>query len=237
MRFPQYTQTRTTSRQPATALTDRRPWQLLPVILTATFMALFDFFVVNVAAPSMQRDLGASTAALQLVVGGYAFTYAAALISGGRLGDRYGYRRLFVLGMAAFVIASAACGFAQTAGELIVARLFQGLVAAAMVPQVLALITALFPPATRHRALAWFGATIGLGSIAGQILGGVLLQADIFGLGWRAIFLVNVPIGLAALILAAKLLPPTRSPAHPRLDPIGVAAIAGSLALALIPLT
>jgi MFS family permease len=171
------------------------------------------------------------------VVGGYAFTYAAALITGGRLGDRYGYRRMFVLGMGAFVAASAACGLAQTTDQLIVARLGQGLVAAAMTPQVLALITALFPPTVRHRALAWFGATIGLGSIAGQVLGGVLLQANVFGLGWRVIFLVNVPVGLVALILAARLLPSTRSSAHPRLDPIGVVAISGSLALALIPLT
>ncbi|HEY8287303.1 MAG TPA: MFS transporter [Chloroflexota bacterium] len=212
-------------------------WSILPIILSATFMVLFDFFVVNVAAPSMQHDLGASTAALQLVVGGYAFTYAAALITGGRLGDRYGYRRLFVLGMGAFVAASAACGLAQTTDQLIAARLCQGLVAAGMVPQVLALITALFPPATRHRALAWFGATIGLGTIAGQVLGGVLLQANILGLGWRAIFLVNVPIGLVMLCLAARLLPPIRSSAHPRLDPIGMAAISGSLALALAPLT
>ena len=231
------TQTRSPGHGTSPSLIELPPWQLLPIILSATFMALFDFFVVNVAAPSMQHDLGASTAALQLVVGGYSFTYAAALITGGRLGDRFGYRRLFVLGMAAFVVASAACGLAQTADELIVARLCQGLVAAAMVPQVLALITTLFPPATRHRALAWFGATIGLGSIAGQILGGVLLQADIFGLGWRAIFLVNVPVGLVALTLAARLLPPTRSSAQPQLDPIGVIAITGSLALALIPLT
>jgi EmrB/QacA subfamily drug resistance transporter len=219
------------------ALSDRQPWRLLPIILSGTFMALFDFFVVNVAAPSIQHDLRATTAALQLVVGGYSFTYAAALITGGRLGDRYGYRRLFVLGMAAFVVASAACGLARTADQLIVARLCQGLTAAAMVPQVLALITALFPPATRHLALAWFGATVGLGSIAGQILGGVLLQADIFGLGWRAIFLVNVPVGLVALTLAARLLPPTRSAAHPRLDPVGVIAISGALAMALVPLT
>ncbi|HWE63400.1 MAG TPA: MFS transporter [Chloroflexota bacterium] len=237
MRVQESTWARTSNQEQSPTRAERQYGRLLPIILSATFMALFDFFVVNVAAPSMQRDLGASTAALQLVVGGYAFTYAAALITGGRLGDRYGYRRLFVLGMAAFVLASAACGLAQTTNELIVARLCQGLVAAAMVPQVLALITTLFPPATRHRALAWFGATIGLGSIAGQVLGGVLLQADLFGLGWRAIFLVNVPVGLVALTLAARLLPPTRSAAHPRLDPVGVVAISGSLALALVPLT
>jgi EmrB/QacA subfamily drug resistance transporter len=230
------TRTRTQTPNPERS-TEARTWRLLPIILSATFMALFDFFVVNVAAPTMQRDLGASTAALQLVVGGYAFTYAAALITGGRLGDRFGYRRLFVLGMAAFVIASAACGLAQTANELIVARLAQGLCAAAMSPQVLALITALFPPAKRHVALAWFGATIGIGSIAGQVLGGVLLQANILGLGWRVIFLVNVPVGIAALFLALKLLPATRSAAKPRLDPVGVVAISGALALALVPLT
>lgn len=237
MRFPPLTQTYATGQATAPALSDRRPWRLLPVILTATFMALFDFFVVNVAAPTMQRDLRASTAALQLVVGGYAFTYAALLITGGRLGDRYGYRRLFLGGMLAFVVASAACGLAQTADELIAARLCQGLAAAAMVPQVLALITALFPPAERPRALAWFGVTIGLGSIAGQVLGGVLVQANLFDLGWRAIFLVNVPVGLVALGLGAWLLPLTRSAARPRLDLAGVVGISGSLALALIPLT
>jgi EmrB/QacA subfamily drug resistance transporter len=237
MRLQGTIQASTPGRELSPALTDRQRWRLLPIILSATFMALFDFFVVNVAAPSVQRDLGASTAALQLVVGGYAFTYAAALITGGRLGDRYGYRRMFVFGMGAFVVASAACGLAQTTDQLIVARLCQGLVAAAMTPQVLALITSLFPPTVRHRALAWFGATIGLGSIAGQVLGGVLLQANVFGLGWRVIFLVNVPVGLVALILAARLLPSTRSSARPRLDPIGVVAISGSLGLALIPLT
>jgi EmrB/QacA subfamily drug resistance transporter len=225
------------NQEHATVLSDWQRWRLLPVVLTGTFMALFDFFVVNVAAPTVQRDLHASIAAIQLVVGGYAFTYAALLITGGRLGDRYGYRRLFMLGMLAFVAASAACGLAQTSEQLIVARLGQGLAAAAMVPQVLALITTLFPAAERSRALAWFGVTIGLGSIAGQVLGGVLLQANIFGLGWRAIFLVNVPVGLSAVCLAAWLVPATRSSAEPRLDPIGVAAISGSLALALIPLT
>jgi MFS family permease len=108
----QGTRVGTFNRGQVPELTDRQRWRMLPIVLTATFMALFDFFVVNVAAPSMQHDLRTSTAALQLVVGGYAFTYAATLITGGRLGDRYGYRRLFVLGMLAFVIASAACGLA-----------------------------------------------------------------------------------------------------------------------------
>lgn len=216
---------------------DPRRWTQLPIVLVATFMALFDFFVVNVAAPSIQRDLHSSTAALQLVVGGYAFTYAALLITGGRLGDRRGYRTLFVLGMAAFVVASAACGLAQTASQLIAARLLQGVAAAAMVPQVLALITASFPVHERPRALGWFGATVGVGSIAGQVLGGVLLQANIFGLGWRAIFLVNVPVGLVTIWLALRTLPSLRSAVEAKLDLLGVAGISGSLAFALVPLT
>src|SRR5471032_755080 len=125
---------------------DPRRWEALPVILVAAFMGLFDVFVVNVAAPDIQRSIHASASDLQLVIGGYAFAYAAFLITGGRLGDRYSYRRLFIGGMALFTLASAGCGLAGTPAELIIARFAQGLGAALMVPQVLALITALFPP-------------------------------------------------------------------------------------------
>ena len=127
--------------------TDPRRWTALPVILVASFMGLFDVFVVNVAAPDVQHDLHASSSELQLVLAGYAFAYAAFLVTGGRLGDRYSYRRLFIGGMALFTIASAACGLAGTPAELIGSRVVQGLGAAMMVPQVLALITALFPAA------------------------------------------------------------------------------------------
>jgi len=125
------------------------------VILVATFMGLFDVFVANVAAPSLQRDIHATSSDLQLVVGGYAFAYAALLVTGGRLGDRYSYRVGFLAGMTVFTAASAACGLAGSPTVLIIARLVQGVGAALMVPQVLALITALFPPAERHKALAW----------------------------------------------------------------------------------
>src|SRR4051812_15052738 len=148
-------------------------------------MALFDFFVVNIAAPSLERDLHAGPAALELVVGGYAFTYASGMVTGGRLGDLFGHRRLFLAGMAAFTLASLLCGLAQTPGQLVTARLLQGLTGAAMVPQVLALITGIFPVEERPRAMGWFGVTIGIGSVAGQVLGGLLLDADLFGLGWR----------------------------------------------------
>ncbi len=220
-------------------VTDAHPrrWEALPVILVASFMGLFDVFVVNVAAPDIQADIHTTSADLQLVIGGYSFAYAAFLITGGRLGDRYSYRRLFAIGMAIFTIASALCGLSQTPVELIVARVAQGFGAALMVPQVLALITSLFPPAERHKALAWFGVTIGLGAIAGQVLGGALVQLDLFGWGWRTIFFVNVPIGLVTVLLAERLLPDSRSAAKPQLDVPGVIGVTLALGMALIPLT
>jgi EmrB/QacA subfamily drug resistance transporter len=213
-----------------------RRWLMLPVILSATFMAIFDFFVVNVAAPSLQLDLHAGDAALELIVGGYAFTYASGMVTGGRLGDIFGYRRLFMIGMASFAVASLLCGLAQTPGQLIVARLFQGLTGAVMVPQVLALITAAFPATERARAMSWFGAVVGLASVAGQVLGGLLLSANVFGLGWRAIFLVNVPIAAAALGISVKLVPHAKGARRPRLDPVGALGLSSGLGLALVPM-
>src|SRR5882757_526245 len=230
-------QSRLARLQPAPAGPDPRRWLMLPVVLTAMFMAGFDIWAVNVAAPSLQRDLHVSDAALQLIVGGYAFMYASGMVTGGRLGDLLGYRRLFMIGVAAFAVASLLCGLAQSPAELVVARLLQGLTGAAMVPQVLALITATFPPQERSRALAWFGVTMGLAFVSGQILGGLLLQANVLGLGWRAIFLVNVPVGAATLIAAAIVVPHARSHRRPRLDPLGAAGVSGSVALALVPLT
>jgi EmrB/QacA subfamily drug resistance transporter len=206
------------------------------VLLSAWFMAQFDFFVVNVAAPSFQEQLGAGPAALQLIVGGYIFAYAGGMITGGRLGDLYGYRRVFVGGMVAFTIASLLCGIAANPGQLIVARLVQGVTAAMMVPQVLAVITSVFAAEARPRALGWYGAAGGLGSIAGQVLGGLLVTADVFGLGWRIIFLINVPIGAVAALLAVRLLPRTEPGHRARLDPLGAAGIAATLALVLVPL-
>ncbi|MCK2217770.1 MFS transporter [Actinomadura sp. ATCC 31491] len=209
---------------------------VLAVLLSAWFMAQFDFFVVNVAAPSVERDLHAGPAALELIVGGYAFTYAAGMITGGRLGDRYGYRRVFIWGVAAFTAASVLCGVAADAAQLVAARLLQGLAGAAMVPQVLATISAVYPPGPRARALGWYGAAGGLGSIAGQVLGGLLLTADVFGLGWRGAFLVNLPVGLAVVLLAAWLLPEVETGRRARLDLPGAAGLAAGLGLVLVPL-
>ena len=216
---------------------DSRRWLMLPVVLLAMFMAGFDIWVVNVAAPSLQRDLHVSDAALQLIVGGYAFMYASGMVTGGRLGDLVGYRRMFMIGVASFAVASLLCGLAQSPAELVGARLLQGLTGAAMVPQVLALITATFPAPERSRALAWFGVTMGLAFVSGQILGGLLLQANVLGLGWRAIFLVNVPVGAVALIAAALVVPHARGHRRPRLDPAGAVGVSASVALALVPLT
>jgi EmrB/QacA subfamily drug resistance transporter len=214
-----------------------RRWLMLPVVLLAMFMAGFDIWVVNVAAPSLQRDLHVNDAALQLIVGGYAFMYASGMVTGGRLGDLLGYRRIFMAGVASFAVASLLCGLARSPAELAGARLLQGLTGAAMVPQVLALITATFGVRERSRALAWFGVTMGLAFVSGQILGGLLLQADVLGLGWRAIFLVNVPVGAATLIAAALVVPPARGRRRPRLDPAGAVGVSASVALALVPLT
>jgi EmrB/QacA subfamily drug resistance transporter len=214
-----------------------RRWLMLPVILIAMFMVGFDIWAVNVAAPSLQRDLHVSDAALQLIVGGYAFMYASGMVTGGRLGDLFGYRRLFLVGVVSFALASLLCGLAPSPGLLVAARLVQGLTGAVLVPQVVALITATFPARERSRALAWYGATMGFGFVSGQILGGGLIQANIFGLGWRAIFLVNVPVGILAVIVASIVVPPARGRRRPRLDPLGAIGVSGSLALALVPLT
>jgi EmrB/QacA subfamily drug resistance transporter len=211
-------------------------WAMLPVVLTATLLYGFDQNVVNIALPTLSAELHAGPVALELVVGGYAFAYAAGLVTGGRLGDLYGYRRVFLIGMTAFTVASLLAGLSRTPSELVGARLLQGLSAAAMVPQVLAFITSAFPAAERTTALAWFGITGGVSGILGQVLGGYLLDIDLAGLGWRALFLLNLPVGAIALALAARLLPRTAPARRATLDPIGILGLAAGVALALVPL-
>ena len=219
---------------------DRRvPAAILVTLLTGTFMAQFDFFVVNVAAPSIRLDLHATEAELELVVGGYAFAYAGALVLGGRLGDLFGHRRLFSTGMLAFAVTSALCGVAQGPVQLVIARLTQGLAAALMLPQVLATISARSSGQGRARAMAWYGVAGGVGSIAGQVLGGLLVTADVAGLGWRLIFLINVPVGVIGAIAAQRVLPGrvvAQGP-RPKLDPLGAFGLAAGLGLLLVPLT
>jgi EmrB/QacA subfamily drug resistance transporter len=221
---------------PAAPVYDPRRWKALPVVLTATFMSLFDIFVVNVAAPSIQHSLHASSSILEMVVAGYSFSYAAGLVTGARLGDLVGRRRMFTIGLAIFAVASFFAGISPDSVVLVAARLAQGFGAAAMIPQVLALLTANFSPEERPRVFSFFGVTVGLGTVAGQILGGVLLHLNILGWGWRPIFLVNVPIGIVAIILARRLIPESRPDKADRLDPLGVVLLTAGVGALTAPL-
>lgn len=206
-------------------------------VLLGAALPLIDFFIVNVALPTIDRDLHAGPALLELVVAGYGVAYAVLLVLGGRLGDLFGRRRLFLAGMAAFGLTSLACGLAPDPWTLVGSRVAQGASAALMLPQVLATIHSSTTGGRRAKALSLYGATAGLSMVAGQILGGVLVAADIWGTGWRAVFLVNVPVALLGLLLAARTVPETRS-AHPApLDLAGTALLALSLAALLAPLT
>jgi EmrB/QacA subfamily drug resistance transporter len=216
--------------------TGRSPWPALMVVLSGSFMAILDTFIVLVAAPAIQAGLHASSAQVQLILVGYQVTYAVALITGARLGDRYGRKRLFMAGMAAFVLCSVACAAAPNADALIVARLVQGLSAAMMFPQVFSIIQVMLPPQQRPRAFGALGAVIGVSTVAGQLIGGALIAANLFGTTWRPVFWVNVPVGLIALALAAWLVPESRLPGTKRLDLPGAAVLTAALFLLVIPL-
>ncbi|MFH9068231.1 MFS transporter [Streptomyces alboflavus] len=187
--------------------TDIRPGRLLAAVLTAQFMALLDVFIVNVAAPTIREELHASGAGLQLVIAGYTITYAVLLITGARLGERLGHRRVYLVGLAVFTAASLACGLSQSTGQLIAFRLLQGAGSAVLIPQVLSLIQRNFTGEARMKALGAYSAVLATGAAAGQVVGGVLVSADLFGAGWRPVFLVNVPVGVALLFVAARVLP------------------------------
>ncbi len=214
-----------------------RPWLALAIVLGGTFMAIFDVFVVNVAVPTVQRDLRASFAQAQFVLAGYSLAYAVLLVTGGRLGDVYGRKRLFMTGMAGFTAASALCGLAPAPTPVVAARIVQGLAAAAMTPQVLSTIQVTFAPQERSRAFGVYGAVVGIAASLGQALGGLLIRANLLGLSWRPVFLVNIPIGVAVLIAAAaRFLPESRSATAPRLDLGGVGILSVGLFLLTFPL-
>lgn len=207
----------------------------LPILLTAAFVTTLDFFIANVALPAIRADLGAGEAATQLVIAAYGLAYAAGVIIAGRLGDLYGPRRVFVSGLALFTLASAACGAAPTPALLVAARVVQGIAAALMAPQVLTLLRVLYQGADRAKAFSWYGTAVGMAGIAGQVVGGVLVTADLGGLGWRACFLINVPLGLAALAFAHRL-PEAAGRAGGRLDALGAVLVAGGLVAIVLPL-
>ncbi|MFJ8928257.1 MFS transporter [Streptomyces sp. NPDC102364] len=206
-------------------------------VLLGAALPLIDFFIVNVALPTIGRDLSASEPVLELVVAGYGIAYAVLLVLGGRLGDLIGRRRLFLGGMAAFGLTSLACGLAPTAWTLVLARVAQGAASAAMLPQVLATIQATTAGTRRAKAMSMYGATAGLSMVAGQVLGGVLVSADLFGTGWRSVFLVNVPVVVLALVLAVRTVPETRSDRPEPVDVPGTVLLALALMALLAPLT
>ncbi|MCK7627986.1 MFS transporter [Streptomyces sp. RS10V-4] len=212
------------------------PLGLLTVLLGAA-LPMIDFFIVNVALPTIERDLHAGPATLEMVVAGYGVAYATLLVLGGRLGDIAGRRRLFLWGLAAFGLTSLACGLAPDAWTLVAARVTQGAAAALLLPQVLATIQAATTGKRRAKALSLYGGTAGVSSAVGQVLGGLLVSVDLAGSGWRAVFLVNVPIAAAAWLLAARTVPETRSPHPSRVDGPGTVLLAVALVALLLPLT
>jgi EmrB/QacA subfamily drug resistance transporter len=203
-------------------------------------MILLDVSIVNVAIPSVQRDIGATYAELQWVLAGYQLAYAVVLITGGRLGDIFGRKRLFILGVGGFTLASLLCGLAPSPQALIAARLLQGLMAALMYPQVLSVIQVSFPPRERGAAFGVLGGVIGVAAISGPLLGGLLIQADLHigatALLWRPIFLVNLPIGIGAVIAALFYLRESKAPSTPRLDIAGMLLATAGLFLIAFPL-
>ena len=221
---------------PAFDRPDPGRWKSLAVILAAAFLVGLDFFVVNVSIPSIRANLHASFAEVQLVIASYGLTYAVLLISGGRLGDIYGRKRMFMWGTAAFTVASIFCGLAPTPGVLILARALQGVAGALLFPQVLSIMQVTFPPHERAKAFGLFGTVIGTSSFSGNVLGGVLVSANLFNLSWRPIFLVNLPVGLLTVLAAARFVNESRSPKARRLDLGGVAILTLALSLLLYPL-
>jgi MFS family permease len=211
------------------------PAGLVTVLLGAA-LPIIDFFIVNVALPTIQADLHASSATLELVVAAYGVAFAVLLVLGGRLGDAFGRRRLFMLGLALFTVTSLACGIALNAVTLVIARAAQGAAGALLMPQVLSIIQAGAAGEHRSRALGFYGATSGVSSVIGQLLGGLLVAANLWGLGWRPTFLVNVPIGLIGLLLARRTVPDSRAENPLSIDRWGTALLAVSLVALLLPL-
>lgn len=224
------------SQQDFPQAADSRRWFAFAVLLIGAFLPPLDFFIVNIALPSIRSGLAITPAQVQLVISGYAASYAVFLITGGRLGDLLGRRRVFLAGIAGFGVSSLICGLASSPTMLIVGRVLQGLSAAAMAPQGLASIHTLFPEHERSRALAVYGATIGFAAVIAQALGGLLISANVFDLQWRAIFLINLPIVVAVFIGAIPLLPDSRSKNPAPLDRIGAVLCALAVGLLVLPL-
>lgn len=227
--------TTTATAVPAPSRAATHKWAL-PVLLAGTAMIVLDFFVVNVALPSIQTGLHAGASALEWVVAGYGLSFAALMVTAGQLGDRYGRRRTFVAGLVLFGATSAVCGLAPDPAVLVVARVLQGAAGALISPTVLALIGVMYPGPERVRAITAYGMAMGGAAAGGQLVGGLLLQADPAGLGWRTIFLINVPIALVAAIATPHCLTESQAESRGRLDVWGVALVTAALVALVLPL-
>ena len=214
----------------------RLRWAILVIVLVAEVMDLVDGTIVNVAAPSIRADLGGSSATLQWLGAGYTLAFAVLLVTGARLGDRFGRRRLFITGIIGFTLASIACASAPSAAVLIAVRVAQGAFGALLIPQGFGVLKEVFPEEELTKAFAAFGPVMGLSAVAAPVIGGALVDADLLGSGWRAIFLVNVPLGVAGLVGAARLMPRTAGTRGTRLDPVGVALLTGASVAVIYPL-
>ena len=228
--------TTTDARVRDSAAAARGRWLMLIVLLAGQFMALLDVTIVNVAMPTIGRSLHASGAELQLVVSAYTVSYAMGLITGARMGDIYGRRRMFMTGVIVFTLASLTCGIAPGIGVLIGARFVQGAGAAAMMPQIMSVIQVRFDSAARARAMSAYTAVLSSGFVAGQVIGGVLVTANLFGAAWRPVFLVNVPIGLAVLALVPRVVPRDTPGRGRRLDLAGLGIAVPAVFLVVLPL-
>ncbi|HEU5391745.1 MAG TPA: MFS transporter [Streptosporangiaceae bacterium] len=213
-----------------------RSWSALAVLMTGTFMFVLDFFIVNVALPSIQQSLRAGEGAIEWIVAGYAISTAVLLVTGGRLGDQFGRRRVFAAGLAVFVLTSAACALAPDPAVLVAARILQGVGAALMAPNILSILGVVYSGPARVRAISVYGMVMGLAAVSGQLIGGVLIRTDLGGLGWRAIFWINVPFGVAALLASPRLVPESRAAQGSRFDLAGVALITACLVAVVLPL-
>jgi EmrB/QacA subfamily drug resistance transporter len=211
-------------------------WSALAVLMVGTFMFVLDFFIVNVALPAIQQSLRAGESAIEWIVAGYGIATAVLLVTGGRLGDRFGRRRMFAIGMALFVVTSAACALAPDPAVLVAARVAQGVGAALMAPNILSVLGVVYTGPARVRAISVYGMVMGLAATSGQLIGGILIRADVAGLGWRTIFWINVPLGIAALLASPRLIPESRDGQGSRLDLAGVVLITACLVAVVLPL-
>jgi EmrB/QacA subfamily drug resistance transporter len=222
--------------RPAEAGGYPRRWLAAIVMIVGALMDMIDVTIVNVALPTIRRDLQASATQLEWVVSAYMLAFAAALIIAGNLGDLFGRKKVFLCGVAVFGLASLAAGLSGSGAELIAARVVQGTAAAAMAPQVLATFRAVFSGAERGKAFSIYGAMLGFASAVGLLLGGVLTEANLFGWSWRAVFFVNVPVAACALIAGLRFVPETRDPGARRPDVPGAVLLAASLVAIVYPL-